>query len=53
METKLERIAQIAKANSKERFISLKHLINKEPLIHCHEEMSGRKASGIDEITKA
>ncbi len=53
METKLERIAQIAKANPKERFTSLIHLINKEALMQCHDEMNGRKASGIDEVTKA
>lgn len=43
METKLERIAE-AKPN--ERFTSLIHLINKEPLIQCHNEMNARKASG-------
>jgi len=53
METKLERIAQIAKSNPKERFTSLIHLINKETLMQCHEEMNGRKASGVDEVTKA
>lgn len=53
METKLERIAQISKANPKERFTSLIHLINKEALMQCHEEMNGRKASGVDEVTKA
>ena len=47
METKLDRIARIAKANPKERFTSLIHLINKETLIQCHEEMNGKKASGI------
>lgn len=53
METKLERITQIAKANPKERFTSLIHLINKEALMQCHEEMNGRKAFGVDEVTKA
>ena len=53
METKLERIAQIAKTKPEERFTSLIHLINKEALIQCHEEMNGRKASGVDEVTKA
>lgn len=53
METKLARIAEIAKANPKERFISLIHLINKEMLIQCHNEMSGKKATGVDEVTKA
>jgi len=53
METKLERIAKIAKAKPEERFTSLIHLINKEMILLCHEEMNGRKASGVDEITKA
>lgn len=52
METQLERIAQVAKSKPKEKFTSLIHLINKEILIKCHKEMSSKKASGIDEITK-
>ena len=52
METKLDRIAKIAKFNPEERFTSLIHLINKETLIQCHEEMNGKKASGADEVTK-
>lgn len=53
METKLERIAQIAKEKPEERFTSLIHLINKETLNQCHKEMNCRKASGVDEVTKA
>ena len=53
METQLKRIAQVAKSKPKERFISLIHLINKETLINCHKEMSSKKASGVDEVTKA
>jgi len=53
METKLARIAAVAKAKPKERFTSLIHLINKEMLIQCHEEMDGKKASGVDDVTKA
>lgn len=52
METKLERIAEVAKSEPKERFTSLIHLINKESLIQCHDEMKAKKASGIDEVTK-
>ena len=52
METKLERIAQVAKCKPKEKFTSLIHLINKETIIKCHKEMSGKKASGVDEITR-
>ncbi|WP_243414605.1 hypothetical protein [Sporosalibacterium faouarense] len=52
METKLERIAEIAKSKPKEKFTSLIHLINKESLIQCHGEMRGKKVAGVDEITK-
>ena len=52
METKLDRIAKIAKFNPEERFTSLIHLINKESLIQCHNDMNGKKASGADEVTK-
>ena len=53
METKLARIAQIAKERPKEQFTSLAHLLNVEMLRKCHQELSGNKASGIDEVTKA
>ena len=43
MYTKLERIAEIARNNPKERFTSLMHLVNKEMLIKCHYELSGNK----------
>lgn len=52
METKLVKIAEIAKEKPKERFTSLYHLLNKEVLIKCHKELSGNKATGIDEVTK-
>jgi RNA-directed DNA polymerase len=53
LETKLARIAQIAKERPKEQFTSLAHLLNVEMLRKCHQELSGNKASGIDEVTKA
>lgn len=53
METKLARIAQVAKERPKEQFTSLAHLINVEMLLKCHHELKGNKASGIDEVTKA
>ena len=53
METKLDRIAEIARTKPKERFTSLAHLINKEVLMACHKEMNGKKASGVDEVTKS
>ncbi|TJX12530.1 hypothetical protein E9840_12530, partial [Tissierella creatinini] len=52
METKLERIAEVAKLNPNERFTSLIHLINKESLIQSHNDMMAKKASGVDEVTK-
>ena len=52
METKLERIAKVAKEKPNEKFTALIHLINKEMIIKCHEEMNGRKASGVDNTTK-
>ena len=53
METKLIRIAQIAKERPKEVFTSLYHYLNEEILVKCHQELKGDKAVGVDEITKA
>jgi len=53
METKLIRIAQIAKERPKEVFTSLYHYLNEEVLVKCHQELKGDKAVGVDEITKA
>lgn len=53
METKLARIAEISKQRPKEIFTSIYHLINKDLLIQCHKELSGKKAKGIDGVTKA
>jgi RNA-directed DNA polymerase len=52
METKLARIAEIAKAKPKEVFTSLYHYLNEEMLIQCHNELSADKAAGVDEVTK-
>jgi group II intron reverse transcriptase/maturase len=53
METKLVRIAQIAKERPKEVFTSLYHHLNEEMLTQAHQELKGDKAVGVDEITKA
>ena len=53
METKLARIAEIAKEKPKEQFTSLYHLLNKEMLLECHAGLDANKASGIDQVTKA
>jgi RNA-directed DNA polymerase len=52
METKLARIAKIAKEKPKVKFTTLYHLLNEELLTKCHRELDGNKAAGIDEITK-
>ncbi|MBS4025283.1 MAG: RNA-directed DNA polymerase [Clostridia bacterium] len=57
METKLTRIAQIAKEKPKEKITSLAGLLNKESLTEAHDSeahdrMSTKKASGVDQVTK-
>ena len=52
MGTKITRIAEISKANPKEIFTSIYHLINKELLEECHKELDGKKAIGLDGVTK-
>ena len=51
METKLTRIAQIAKEKPKEKITSLAGLLNKESLTEAHDRMSKEKASGVDQVT--
>lgn len=53
MKTKLARIAQISKEKPKEIFTSIYHLLNEEMLMLCHEELNGKKATGLDGVTKA
>lgn len=53
MGTKLERIAEISATTPKPEFTSLYHLINAEMLMQCHKELDGKKAVGIDRVTKA
>lgn len=52
MSTKITRINQIAREKPKEVFTSIYHLINKELLEECFNELDGNKAIGIDGITK-
>ena len=52
METKLARISQLSKENPKMVFTSIGHLINEETLENCHRKMDGKKAVGIDGVTK-
>ena len=53
METKLARITKISKERPKEVFTSIYHLMNKELLMLCHKELDGKKATGLDGVTKA
>ena len=52
MTTKIARINQIAKERPKEVFTSIYHLINKELLKECFDELDGNKATGLDKVTK-
>lgn len=52
METKLERISQLSREKPDMVFTSIGHLINKDLLKECHKVMDGKKAVGIDGITK-
>ena len=52
MGTKLERIAEISATTRRPIFTSLYHLINEDLLKECHRELDGKKAVGIDKVTK-
>jgi group II intron reverse transcriptase/maturase len=52
VETKLSRIAQKARENPDLVFINLYHLLKKELLRECFEELRGDAVSGIDRVTK-
>jgi len=52
METKLARIAKIAKERPQEKFTSLAHLLNKEMLEKSHRSLIREKATGVDGIGK-
>lgn len=52
MGTKLERIGEISEKSKKPVFTSIYHLINTELLKQCYKELEGKKAVGIDKVTK-
>lgn len=52
METKLIRIAELAKMNPDMKFTSIVHLLNEENLKRCHQELPSGKATGVHKITK-
>ncbi|MEH7349396.1 hypothetical protein [Gottfriedia acidiceleris] len=43
METKLLRIAELAKSDPKMQFTSLAHLLDKQSLVQCHIELPNNK----------
>jgi group II intron reverse transcriptase/maturase len=53
MGTKLDRIREMSATSPKMVFTSLYHLINVELLRKCHKELDGKKATGVDNVTKA
>ena len=53
MVTKLARIAEISRERPKEVFTSIYHFLNKDLLMLCHKELDGKKAVGLDGVTKA
>jgi RNA-directed DNA polymerase len=50
--TKLERIAMLSGEDKGKEFTALMHLFNPESLLGCFHELDGKKATGIDNITK-
>jgi group II intron reverse transcriptase/maturase len=52
MITELARITEIAKAKPKECFTSLAHLIDETSIKVCSMETDGKKATGVDKVTK-
>jgi len=52
VETKLQRIAEKARSDSRFQFTSLFHLMNVELLMGCFEGLRNNAASGIDGVTK-
>jgi group II intron reverse transcriptase/maturase len=51
--TKLLRIAERARKDSKAKFTSLFHLMNEELMRDCFRRLSASSAAGVDEVTKA
>lgn len=51
MKDKLNQIAEKARQDSKLKFTSLAHHVNKENLAMCYQELKRNKACGIDEVT--
>ncbi|MBM4764759.1 group II intron reverse transcriptase/maturase [Bacillus sp. B15-48] len=52
METKLLRIAELAKSHPVMKFTSLAHMLNEDTLKQCHNELPNKKATGVNRTTK-
>ena len=52
MGTKLARISEMSVEHPDMVFTSIGHLIDVELLTECHRDMDGKKAVGIDGVTK-
>jgi RNA-directed DNA polymerase len=52
METKLEKIAELAKSQPSIKFTSLVHHLNEDSLKQCHHELPNNKATGVNGTTK-
>ncbi|GAB4073221.1 group II intron reverse transcriptase/maturase [Barrientosiimonas marina] len=52
METKLLRIAELARSYPEMQFTSLAHLLDEASLKQCHQELPDNKATGIMGVTK-
>lgn len=50
--TKLRRIAWLSSKDKGKRFNNLMHLFNEESLTACYHELDGKKAIGIDGVSK-
>ncbi len=50
--TEFEKIAWLSKENPHQEFHSLMHHINEETLQCCYDKLDGRKAVGVDKVTK-
>jgi len=52
METKLRRIAEIAREDKETKFSTLMYLVNEKAIMESHKEMVGKKAAGVSGTTK-
>jgi RNA-directed DNA polymerase len=51
-DTKLKRIAWLSSKDTCKVFTNVMHLVSKESLEICFHELDGKKATGVDEVTK-